>query len=386
MEEEAASKKPESPLLAKVEDTARAVFRFLRQFLVTLLHAGFSPARFAGRLRDETGRATFVGPYTFITFSGFAVVKLLRWMIIVGLILFSSIFRGCSMDTPQKIVEPTPASLLVLPSIDEMLFIGIPLIAGILALTWLLRTALTKTGAALQPAFVEATCYAVGFQYLLCLPALAVGFWITFGNGMRTAPDALRLSILWLVAIVLVAWPAYCFHRLIDSREIAESPRFGARALHKAMLWLGSLVLCASTLALALGLAWPLATAEYNAKYDPKPILQVTRIDAGGDAEVRPSMRIPLSVSNASDESLQFTLDKAEVIDTNGTSFDARITAGKSLPGYVFSLAPRERAWIVLTVGEPNRNSHISSSEHIAIILRSIGRDGGREPIEATVR
>ncbi len=386
MEEEATSAKPEPPLLAKVEDTARAVFRFLRQFMVTLLHAAFSPARFAARLRDETGQATFVGPYTFITLSGFAVVKLLRWMIIVGLILFSSIFRGCSMDTPQKIAEPTPGSLLALPSIDELLFIGIPLIAGILALTWLVRTALTKAGSALQPLFVEATCYAVGFQYLLCLPALAVGFWITFGNGMRTAPDALRLSVLWLVAIVLVAWPAVCFHRLIDRPEISESPRFGARALHKAMLWLGPLVLCASTLALALGLAWPLAAVEYNAKYDPKPILQVSRIDAGGNGVVRPSMQIPLSVSNAGDESLQFTLDKAEVIDTNGTSFDARITAGKSLPGYVFSLGPRERGWIVLTVAEPNRNTHISSPEHIAVILRSIGRNGEREPIEATVK
>ena len=386
MGKETAPARTEPTLLAKVEENSKAVFRFFRQFIVTVLHAAFSPAQFAIQLRDETNQDTFVGPYTFISLSGFAVVKLLRWMIIVGLILLSGIFRGCSMDTPQKIVEPTMASLLVLPSIDELLFIGIPLIAGILALSWLLRATLTKAAPALQPAFVTATCYSIGFQYLLCLPALAVAFWMAFGNAMGTVPEALRLSVLSLVAIVLVAWPAYCFHCLIDRQEISENPRFRTRALHKAMMWVGALLLCCSTLVLALGLAWPLATAEYNAKYDPKPILHAARIDADDKGKLHPSMEIPLSVSNATDESLQFTLDKAEVIDTDGTSYDARITAGKSLAGHIFSLGPRERGWIVLTVADPNRNFHISSREHIAVILRSIGRNGEREPIEATVK
>lgn len=386
MADEKESEKSEPTFLDKAEGLFRGLFRFIRQFLATLLSTAFSPSRIGAMLRGEGSRDAFVGPYTFISLTGFLVIKLLRWFVVFGLVAVAGIFRGCEADTPQKIDEPKIASLIVFPSAEEILLIGVPLIAAILGLSWLVRWALTRETAAAQPMFVNATCYAIGFQYLLCLPAFAVVFMLSFGE-LRDAHKTLQQFLLALVSFVLIAWPALSFHGLMDWKGISGSIRVSRSAFKDATAWLTSILLSCSTLALALGIAWPLAMLEYNAKYVPKPILRVSRVGPYGDLTVPPSRSIALSVSNESDESLQFTLDGAEIADSAGVRYGAKITASHSGNDYVFALKPRERGWIVVSVGEPTQSTDIIKLRRESLItLRSIGRSGEREQVSATVK
>ena len=88
---------------------------------------------------------------------------------------------------------------------------------------------------------------------------------------------------------------------------------------------------------------------------------------------------------NNTNEALQFGLD-LDIVDADGAHYRASITSGKSVNDYVFSLEPKERSWIVITVGKPTHREESYSSRYETLELLEIEQDGRNTTIKALVR
>jgi hypothetical protein len=341
-------------VLGTVESTVLGVLLFVRRFLVTCALAAVQPGRL-GRALSSDGvkeKARLLGPFTFLCLAGFYSVKLLRIALIFLLLLPLTILKGCEAETTEELRWPAMAEILLPPAADELVLIGLPLVAVCLGLSWLVWKFLEGRNESQRQAFIQAACYAFGLEFLLLLPFCALmGAWAFALGGdspewFKHALDAdfANFAVLAVIFAAVVFWPALSLYKMLAA----------ARSAGRFAIAFAALAACAAMLLVGFAMSYPSARAEFIGKYRPKPVLGMAPV---GQPVVAPAARVTVAVWNRSDLALQFDLGRAKVFDANGDVFRATIAGKPNAAAPLFQLQPREKTWLALDVGEPIKSS-----------------------------
>ncbi|MBX9902803.1 MAG: hypothetical protein K2Y31_00500 [Burkholderiales bacterium] len=359
--------------LQVVEDSLAGLFRFFTRFFTTIIHVAFRPSRFRGDQASRFAHVNYIGPYTFLSLPAFFSIKLLRLTIIVALVGYTNSIRGCNAETLQYVKGPPLESLFELPALGELLFLATPMIAVAIAVGWFLRVVFTKRLPANNSLdFIGAACYSTGFQYILFLPICALNFYLIF---RKNSSGQLQLFpgpsvgdfyvIYWFLIAVLIFWPAICFLRIVGYRAIERYGRVRGKLFNWIALGLASVFLSVTTLSLGVAIAYPLAVWERNDKYPAKPVLTAIAFNEGSDgpdkaiSRVRSWTDIPISLQNNTDATIQFG-SEVRIWDVDGVEYFAKLVSAEAAPISVFTLEPKQRSLIVVSVGAVKYEEGIS--------------------------
>ena len=176
---------PKLEFLEKVENTIEGVVDFVKDFGRTFAYLVYAPRRFGIKLAGAGDKRNFVRPFTFLGVCTFAAIRVLKQFVLAVLLLLAAISRSCDGDTYQPIAKPKLVDLLVLPSWEEIVSIGLPIISIVLILAWLFNLALFKNRESTGQRLAYAACYAIGFQYLIFLLLGAPLYGVAFEDWMK---------------------------------------------------------------------------------------------------------------------------------------------------------------------------------------------------------
>jgi hypothetical protein len=376
----------EIPFFRTLELTIFGVFELFRRFFRTLFDLARHPLRLGDESTDESGQSRYVKPYTFLAMTTFLVIKVIRISIVYLLIAISAFTFTCETrhDTMQKVEYPSLAGQFRLPSLSEVLLIGIPMVAFVLIFAYLYQALVTKRSANLNDKFVLISCYSIGFQYFLYLIALGIIAiaWFKFPEGGRTG--ASNPILLALLAIIIVFWPAWILYRLTSYQFSAHLHRFSTPWLSKSMMAFGAVLFCLLTIVASFAISLPLARLDVKSKTERKPVLLAAPlkeplVKANG-------IEISLLVTNNTPKRLIFVADRVEYVLQNYRELSGSITSWKPPFGPVLSLEPGESSWLTARL-TPTENQITIPSEGIGqVVLFTITPEGTVSPLVATIR
>jgi hypothetical protein len=388
--ESAASGAPD--VLGIVESTVLGVLLFVRRFVNTFVQTAFRPARLGRVLGDDQAKRSVLGPYTFICLSGFYAVKLLRLALVLLFLVPIAMFKGCEQETTEDLQWPGMSQLLATPAVNELLLIGLPLIAASLGLAWLVWRVLNGGNQEHRAVFMQAACYCFGLELLLLLPAcLLMSTWLYAGEDsrLRAVRPALDKGLPFLmpaVLVVLVLWPAFSIFRMFGGLSASTSGRTTRR--RRAALAVAALV---ATLAMALfgvAMSYPAARSEFIAKYKPKSLLGIAPID--DDLVATPAATWRLALWNNTGQSMQFRSEGLVLHGAGGGKYAASITRMPFGARPVLLLEPQQRTWIEVTIDralEPGSGAAARGDDPPRLCLQAVRRATGhaRRPVCAWV-
>lgn len=258
----------------------------------------FKPHRLDEKINGAAGIQRSVPKYTFLTVCIFSAVKACKFLLM--LFILASLFwmRGCDPVTQQAVNMPDVAQHLNIPSLQDILLIGLPsalLILGLMvALRTLLRLVLPVDAAR---RFFDVAVYIAGFEYLVMALVLA--------GSLPFHTRANRGSMLELV-------PLACFAAVLvwGALLLAITAMRLSRVPGRTRSWYVSAPLSAGVFALMLVwnaaivgtvpvLAFPLAAHEVKPELE-KPVMTVALLRAGTLPER--SLRYTVAVSNLGPE------------------------------------------------------------------------------------
>ena len=376
----------EIPFFRTLELTIFGIFELFRRFFRTIFDLARHPARLGNESTDESGRSHYVKPYTFLAMTTFLVIKVIRISIVYLLIAISAFTFTCETrhDTMQEVEYPSLAAQLRLPSLSEVLLIGIPMVAFVLIFAWLYRILVTKRPAKLNDKFVLISCYSIGFQYFLYLIALAIIaiFWLKFPEGGRS--NVSSPILLALLALVIVFWPARILFRLTSNQFSFNLHRFTTPWLSKSMMALAAILFCLFTILASFAISFPLARLDVKDKTEQKTVLLAAMLKEplvkGNDIE------ISLLMTNNTAKRLIFVADRVEYVLQDSRELSGSITSWKPPFGPILSLEAGESSWLTARLVPTEKQIAIPSEGIGQVVLFAIAPEGQISPLVATIR
>lgn len=249
-----------------------------------------------------------------------------------------------------------------------------------------------------RPIFVEAACYAFGFQCLLLLPFAVFQCAAAYALDETTSPwmreffsvDSVARYLAYSTAAlsisfgIFVAWPTLALCRMLWAAEGSgvETP---VHTLSRKVVTM-VVALFASTLMLMAGLvmSYPAAEAEFKQHYKPRALLGTAGI---GILRVEPSAKITFAIWNNTDDTLQFLPSKAEIYDAKGIAHTAVLIGSDRAFEPVYTLPVRERGWVTFKVGKTTGSVRADPQNlNPRLCLVSIRRNGTQRDICTWVR
>ena len=343
---------------AKIESGVAGVIRFFADGGRILWSMIASPRGCHRLLGDAAGPGRSVPPYTFLALSTFFAVRAIRAVLATLMLLALALDRSCSSVTQPDVEFPKLVEQLRIPSLEEVLGIGLPSVLLILLLLALFRRLLSN-GVMTQPqtqAFYRIASYIVGFQYLLFTLAAAVilgSFDIPAGAAAENYASRFGVYALGLLA---VAWPALLFALQFGNMipQQASRLRRGGVAGRVAEA-LAAVLLSAATLCVGVLLSYPLARKDVAPQQAAPAVAEAVLLqpvnDAGGVT------RLSLLLSNHSGATLllsprSITVDWAKGMP--GTlKGSGEITAWSEAGAPLLSIRAGESAWLSATLTAP---------------------------------
>lgn len=357
---------PKLEFLEKVESTIAGVIDFIKDFARTFAYLVHSPRRFGAKLSEESAKPDFVRPFTFLGICTFVAVRVLKLFVLAVLIFMAAFTKGCSAETYQEVRNPKLLDLLVLPSWEEIVSIGLPIIFMVLILAWLFNFLLIRNRESVGSRLAYVACYAIGFQYLIFLllgaPLYGVVFedWMDKLGAAQWANNKEDIFSYYSAAglFVLVAWSTFVLAWLTRSQVRSEDWRLRFRGSFLLNLVIAPFLFCSLTLGGGFALAYPLANSEYKQKYSLSPYLLAAIVDETRVDGVLKTMTVALV--NNTDQRLLFDGKSAEVthrvMERSGlgryeqANYLAEIVSMKPPVGPVLMLQPGEQSWLVLSL------------------------------------
>lgn len=152
----------ELDIFSKAENLIASIFGFIRQFLITIYDFAFKP-QIASQEFYRQDSSKYIKPYTFILFSSVLFIKLVRVFTIFMLFWLNFIFDSQS-ETPQEVPFPTLSEIASIPSFEEIVIIGIPLIGFTFLFSVIFSFLIQNKTANKNTNILEIASYSIGFQ------------------------------------------------------------------------------------------------------------------------------------------------------------------------------------------------------------------------------
>ena len=379
---------PEPELASRIESAVLGLSGLFTGAARALWKLIAAPRTFPDAIAEQRKLGLGIRPFTFLTLCAFVSIRAMRAFITGLALLFIGLGRACTGPSMDQLEPPDDAELLKIPSIEEVLSIGVPSVLLVLLALVLVRKLLQR-GAfvdAPQDRFYEICCYIVGFQYLLLLltigaSSLAIDKWM---------PVLLALAVLWPAALFAMQLPSVIprdINRLVRGKWFTRVAT-GCAAILMSLL----------TIAAGVSASIPYVRSQLDAYANEKPILELALIDTTSNPGQ--ASAVTLLLTNNSKHPLALTPKYTETDFGGGTVVPAasnwRITSWKGADAKVVILAPGETGWLTAVEGVAGSDAGIENchfphrdkdaADEIGFLcLESLTASGGSRRIYAAI-
>ncbi|MGW8389892.1 hypothetical protein [Pseudoduganella sp. HUAS MS19] len=308
----------------------------------------FMPHRLDEKINGATGIERSLPKFSFLTVCIFSAVKACKYLLMLFILANLVWMRGCDPVTQQALDMPDVTQHLNIPSLQDILLIGLPSALLILGLLVMLR-ALLRLAMPVEAArrFFNVAVYIAGFEYLVVALALA--------GSLPFHTRANRNSLLELVPFfsfgVVLVWGALLMAiTAMRASRVPGKPRrwhvsgpMGIGAFLLMLVWNGAIV---GTVPL---LAFPLAANAIKPELE-KPVLTVALLHASATPGQAPRYTVALSNLGREHRYLLHT-DLAVLFDALKRPL-ASCQEGRMLSGRVAEWSNSTAAGTMLAPGE----------------------------------
>jgi hypothetical protein len=349
---------PEPALSAKVEEGVRGVLRFFGGLAVVLWRLVVTPRRLVRDADDQGRLARAVPPVSFATLCTFAATSAIRTLMLSLMVIVLGSMRACAPESQREPELPKLGDLLKMPSVDDLLFTGIPAVLLMLLL-------LNGVARALKPRlpgggdrFVNIGLYVGGFQYLLATAAFALALPRRFFDPSTPNETSVLGDRPLLAALaVVVLWPAVLYTLwLMSELPPGRRPWATRPAASTALLACAGLAISVASLAAGLLVAYPLARYDFASRKAPQPLLGVRLVSGVLAPERASSAPITLLVENHAAKTMHLLPDLAEfdlrAADGRHVYRTARVGDWQGHDARMVTLAPGASAWLAFELDE----------------------------------
>lgn len=354
------------------------VLALLHQLGQILLTLAIRPHRLDETINGDSATQRAVPKYTFLTVAIFAAVKTCKFLLMLFLIVNLEFLRGCDPVDQLPREQPLFQQELVVPSLVDIMLIGMPSALLIILLLVLVKSLLRLfIPARAAWRFFNISVYVAGFQYCVFTAAMIV--WLPIRRPIEGGSASPVLEEVPLYSFLgALAWGVVLL--TIALLRVTGTASASRSRLRKAMS--GILALCAmsvvSLMVLSVGplVALPLATREVESSAE-RPVLSVALLDLAMRPDGWPSVRLLVTNMSEQDRYIEYSnvvllvddlQGQAEADCRNGTLRLGQVREWQAAasPGHL--LAPR--APMILNVDlaaypdRENKSCGINSWEH----------------------
>jgi hypothetical protein len=383
-----------------VEKTIKGLFSFVARYFCTLWFLSYRPRRIAEGYLKEAGAPLPSQPFTFLALGNFIIVKLIRIGLYMFLLLTTTLFASCEgKDTTQDHSTQYLQSHLSLPSLEELLFIGMPMLVVMLIIVRILALLMMKRyNSEANDRFMTSACYTVGYQYAFLI--VLAGAVLLLISGLDAISEDLDLFdndivayVFWgIIGLILVLWPAVIFLRmssiLIDKQEY----RMSSRWLRGFFRFIAALIIATVPLSASVGIAYPLAKRDFE-KFGPDPYLKIALIDihpvnvAPADRVQGEGIELSISIYNNSPKELRLR-KQMDVITKDHKRYDADISDTSQPRAPMVVLKPKQSEWMRIRVRGVSADGKTTLPKDSLgrMVFKSVGYSSKGDTITANIR
>lgn len=288
----------------------------LGQVLLALI---FKPHRLDETINGSSEIQRTVPKYTFLTVAIFAAVKTCKFVLMLFLIVNLEYLRGCDPVEQQPMAQPLFQQELVVPSLVDIMLVGLPSALLIIVLLSLVR-ALLRLVVAAQAArrFYNVSVYIAGFQYALF--AVVMIAWLPIRRPVEKDYSLVVEQVPSFGFVGALAWGALLL--AVTLLRVTRAGREGWTRLRRCVIGLlawGAMAMV-SLMVLAVGpiVALPLATREIEPDLE-RPVLAATLLDVAVRPDGWPRARLLVTNLSGQHRYIEFS-DVVLLFDDLGNS------------------------------------------------------------------
>lgn len=263
----------------KVEGLVNGIVHFASSFLLTVWHLGFRQALFVQKYMSDS--KIYLKPLSMLILMAFLATKTVRILAVSILFGIASFLRSCESETMLDIEEPEILrNPLTLPSVEEVVFVSIPLFLGVAFLAHALRWVLFGAANGAHALSKDITFYAVSFSLACCTIAAAFPVVVTaLPEHLEQQLPILPSGFIELILVLLIFfWPSFVYYRLIASSSLFSMLRPRLVITKRILLAVAALLLVCTTILIALAVTYPYVISDLKPLDAKKPVLGVQLI------------------------------------------------------------------------------------------------------------
>ena len=336
--------------LERLEAGVVGTLRFISGVLTVLWRVATRPWHLERYIGERGRLGTTIPPYTFLALATFLAIKAARLTLTTTFLILLAAERSCAPETQIDVTFPDVSAVLSVPTVEDLLYTGLPAVLLILLVVHTAITLCTRRRVHTRQRLVYLCAYIIGFQYVLLAAFVAVALpyapYLAAWNGDQ-GEQLFDLMASWRVfaacfVAVVIVWPAL----LITARLVRSTDAPAGRAQAVARLLMSGIVALALSLATVLAgtaVTYPQSRLDLQRQILPRPVLEIALVRA---LEATPDeLLISLAVTNQSSRDVVVLPSQVAYQYKKGDTL--YFASGSLVPG-----APSEGAAILLGHGK----------------------------------